>query len=90
MWRLVALVQFPERSREHTVLGHRVDESRGRQHTGQGHGGHGDDATKEASNTTVVPATESAKTVMGFSTAWLSTMNQSGAITATMMYATTA
>ena len=27
----------------------------------------------------------SAKTVMGFSTAWLSTMNQSGAITATMM-----
>ena len=42
-------------------------------------------ATREATRTTKVPATESAKTEIGFSTAWLSTMKSPGSITATMM-----
>ena len=49
-------------------------------------------ATKDATSTTVVPATESANTEIGFSTACagVPVMKEPGSITAVMMYATTA
>ena len=68
---------IPRAEQEHTVLGHRVDECEDDNTPAKAMEAMAMIATKEASNTTVVPATESAKTVMGFSTAWLSTMNQS-------------